>query len=286
MSPSGEPRGFAMARPREKRTGTLLSFSHQASFSSTLFFLIECTLNPRSGRIQLSTFRRPPMASCSLIIVGETRCQVKNCGEARRGEPARWSARPLVSLCVIIARKASHLRVQGDVPPTLRVQTVAYNYNSLGGKWGGIWGTTTTHTLVSSVWAALTQSRRCSSQSLRWCSAEQYLTSLHLLQTCPRTVGRAVSTLPFPLVEEEHSLPSPTGAFTENATSQSIQLHISRARTRRNVPRLRPRFSGSTAAPSRPCLGNRIISQSSVQHGLGQPDGKSKKISAAGTKSG
>ena len=91
--------------------------------------------------------------------------------------------------------------------------------------------------------------------------------------------------LPFPLVDE-HSLPSPTGALSENATSQSIQLHISRARTRRKDPRLRPRFSGSTAAPSRPCLGNRIISQSSVQHGLGQPDGKSKKMSAAGTKTG
>jgi hypothetical protein len=143
-----------------------------------------------------------------------------------------------------------------------------------------------THTSGFSVWAGLTQSRRCSSQSLRWCSAEQYLTNLHLLQTCPRTAGREVSILPFPLVEEEHSLPSPTGTFSANATSQSIQLHISRARTRRKVPRLRPRFSGSTAAPSRPCLGNRIISQSSVQHGLGQPEGKSKKISAAGTKSG
>jgi hypothetical protein len=144
-----------------------------------------------------------------------------------------------------------------------------------------------TYTSVFSIWTGLTQSRRCSSQSLRWCSAEQYLTNLHLLQTCPRTAGRTVSMLPFPFVEEEHLLlASPTGTFPENATSQSIQLHISRARTRRKLPRLRPRFNGRTAAPSRPCLGNRIISQSSVQHGLGQPDGKSKKISAAGTKSG
>jgi len=141
------------------------------------------------------------------------------------------------------------------------------------------------YTSAFSVWAGLTQSRRCSSQSLRWCSAEQYLTSLHLLQTCPRPAGRAASTLPFPLAEE-HSLPSPTGAFSENATSQSIQLHISRARTRRNDPGLRPRFSGSTAAPSRPFRGNLIISQSSVQHGLGHPEGKSKNMSAAGTKSG
>lgn len=94
-----------------------------------------------------------------------------------------------------------------------------------------------------------------------------------------------VSALPFPLVEE-HSLPSPAGVLSVNATSQSIQLHISRARTRRKLPGLRPRFSGSTAAPSSPCRGNRIISQSSVQHGLGHPDGKSKKMSDAGTKSG
>jgi hypothetical protein len=175
----------------------------------------------------------------------------------------------------------------GRCPPTLRVQTVAYYYNSLGGKRDGIWVQQQTHTSLFSVWTGLTQSRRCSSQSLRWCSAEQYLTNLHLLQTCPRTTGRTVSKLPFPFVEEEHLLlASPTDAFSENATSQSIQLHISRARTRRKLPRLRPRFSGRTAAPSRPCLGNRIISQSSVQHGLGQPDGKSKKISAVGTKSG
>jgi hypothetical protein len=145
--------------------------------------------------------------------------------------------------------------------------------------------TTTTYTSSFSAGAGLTQSRRCSSQSLRWCSAEQYLTSLHLLQTCPRTGGRVVSALPFPLVEEL-SLPSPTGVLSVNATSQSIQLHISRARTRRKLPGLRPRLSGSTAALSRPCRGNRIISQSSVQHGLGQPDGKSKKMSDAGTKSG
>ena len=29
------------------------------------------------------------------------------------------------------------------------------------------------------------------SQSLRWCSAKQSLTNLHLPQTCPRTAGRA-----------------------------------------------------------------------------------------------
>jgi len=52
-----------------------------------------------------------------------------------RDEPARQAFLLLVSvsLCVIIARQAPHLIVQGYVPPTLRVQTVAYKYNSSGG---------------------------------------------------------------------------------------------------------------------------------------------------------
>ena len=68
---------------------------------------------------------------------------------------------------------------------------------------------------------------------------------------------------------DEHPRPSPTavaspsGAFSENAMSQSTQLHISR-----------PHLSGSTAAPSGPWRGKRIISKFSVQHGLGYPEGK------------
>jgi hypothetical protein len=143
----------------------------------------------------------------------------------------------------------------------------------------------------SSPRAGLAQSRRCSSQSLRWCSAEQYLTNLHLLQTCPRTTGCAVSVpVLFPLTDDAlsllPSLPPPLGKIpsSENATSQSTQLHISRVRTRRELPRAR--FSGRTTAPSRPFLGKRIISQSSVQQGFGQPEGKSANMSLAGTKMG
>ena len=68
---------------------------------------------------------------------------------------------------------------------------------------------------------------------------------------------------------DEHPRPSPTavaspgGAFSENAMSQSIKSYISRSR-----------LSGSTAAPSGPWRGKRIISQSSVQHELGYPEGK------------
>ena len=142
----------------------------------------------------------------------------------------------------------------------------------------------------SSPRAGLAQSRRCSSQSLRWCSAEQYLTNLHLLQTCPRTAGCAVSVPAlFPLTDDALSLlpspppPPPLGKDTssENATSQSTQLHISRVRTRLKLPRAR--LSGRTTAPSRPFLGKRIISQSSVQQGFGHPEGKSANMSAAGT---
>jgi hypothetical protein len=38
------------------------------------------------------SFVSPTMATCFLIIVGETRCQVKNCGEARRACPLVGSA--------------------------------------------------------------------------------------------------------------------------------------------------------------------------------------------------
>ena len=58
--------------------------------------------------------------------------QIQNSGKGETSCPLGWLALPLVLLCVIIARQAPHLRVQVDVPPTLRVQTVAYNYNSLG----------------------------------------------------------------------------------------------------------------------------------------------------------
>ena len=145
----------------------------------------------------------------------------------------------------------------------------------------------------SSPRAGLAQSRRCSSQSLRWCSAEQYLTNLHLLQTCPRTASCALSVLAlFPLTDDALSLlasppvPAPLGNVpsSENATSQSTQLHISRVRTRRKLPRAR--LSGRTTAPSRPFRGKRIISQSSVQQGFGHPEGKSVNMSAAGTKTG
>ena len=140
--------------------------------------------------------------------------------------------------------------------------------------------------------AGLAQSRRCSSQSLRWCSAEQYFTNLHFPQTCPRTVGRAVSgPALFPLTDDAVSLlPSPLPpreAFSsENATSQSTQLHISRVRTRRKRARARLLVSGRTTAPSRPLRGKRIISQSSVQQGFGQPEGKSANMSAVGTNMG
>jgi hypothetical protein len=52
-----------------------------------------------------------------------------------RDEPACPPSLLLVSgsPCVIIARQAPHLIVQGYVPPTLRVHTVAYKYNSSGG---------------------------------------------------------------------------------------------------------------------------------------------------------
>ena len=106
---------------------------------------------------------------------------------------------------------------------------------------------------------------------------------------CYATVGHA-ALFPFVLVDE-HSLPSltaasPGGASSENEMSQSIRLHISRARTQRNEDLcLRPRLSRSTATPSSPWHRKRIISQSSIQHRFGHPEGKL-KMSAARTKSG
>ena len=236
------------------------------------------------------SYHRPPRLLASGIIGGHKSWPSKSDSKQRQGRDELPVG--LAGSAIGIAMR-DHRTPSASSESTGRCSTnptstdCSIQLQQFGGKRGGIWVQQQTHTSLFSVWTGLTQSRRCSSQSLRWCSAEQYLTNLHLLQTCPRTTGRTVSMLPFPFVDEEHLLlASPTDAFSENVTSQSIQLHISRARTRRKLPRLRPRFSGRTAAPSRPCLGNRIISQSSVQHGLGQPDGKSKKISAVGTKSG
>jgi hypothetical protein len=106
---------------------------------------------------------------------------------------------------------------------------------------------------------------------------QQYLTNLHLLRTCPRTAGRAESVPAFPLTYDALSLlPSPPplrNASSENATSWSIQVHISHVRA-------------LATAPSRPFRGKRIISQPSVQQVLGNPEGKSANLSAAGTKTG
>lgn len=135
--------------------------------------------------------------------------------------------------------------------------------------------------MYSQIEAALAQTRRCSSQSFFWCSGEQYFTNRHLLHTSPLLVG--VSPLSALLCD-----PSLLSAYCDVSSLkqmlQSIQLHISRDFT--FLPFRRPRFIGNTAAPSMPRRGKRIISQSSLQHGLGQPLGKSKNISSDGTNSG
>ena len=74
-----------------------------------------------------------PSLRVTTIIIGGT-SHVKSCNVMGRHKPACQASLLLVSvsLCVIIARQAPHLIVQRYVPPTLRVQTVAYKYNSSG----------------------------------------------------------------------------------------------------------------------------------------------------------
>jgi hypothetical protein len=129
--------------------------------------------------------------------------------------------------------------------------------------------------------------RRCSSQSRRWCSGPQYLTSLHLLQTRARGGGsRPSPEARLPSLEAESwAMSVSVAGSSSKQTVQSIQLHICRARTRR-PPCRPPRFRATTSADGGPRLGKRIISHSSLQHGLGQPEGKSQKMSSEGTNRG